>query len=102
MINKLYTCYLLRFSQIVDDSMDMLMIQSKQQATMEQQLQKTMKQLDDLTGEKNSLESETMELRETVEKQQKAMRDLKTQYDALLKAKDVSFALCVRCIFLHD
>ena len=69
------------------------MIQSKQQATMEQQLQKTMKQLDDLTGEKNSLESETMELRETVEKQQKAMRDLKTQYDALLKAKDVSLAL---------
>ena len=75
--------------------MDMLMIQSKQQATMEQQLQKTIKQLDDLTGEKNSLESETMELRETVKKQQKAMRDLKTQYDALLKAKDVSLtAVC--------
>ncbi len=69
--------------------MDILMIQSRQQATLEQQLQKTMKQLDDLTGEKNSLESETLELRETVEKQQTTMRELKTQYDALLQAKEV-------------
>ncbi|XP_072030316.1 uncharacterized protein [Amphiura filiformis] len=76
------------FVEVVDDSMDMLMIQSRQQATLEQQLQKTMKQLDELTGERTSLESETLELRETVEKQQKAMRDLKTQYDELLKAKE--------------